>query len=153
MGSNQLHTNITNMLYTHTIGRIGKDCQVITGNDNNSFIAMDIAVDDYAKGKNVTTWLRVCSSKENHIRLSEYLTKGRMVLVEGTLYATIWEDRNGRSHVQLAMNADSIAFVNAGKKSEKDDNKTKAAKGARATRNKPEPPKDAPKDKAEDMPF
>ena len=101
---------------------------------------MDIAVDDYAKGKNVTTWLRVRSSKENHIRLCEYLTKGRLVLVEGTLSATIWEDRNGRSHVQLAMNADSIAFVNAGKKSEKDDNKTKAAKGARATRNKPEPP-------------
>ena len=114
---------------------------------------MDIAVDDYAKGKNVTTWLRVRSSKENHIRLCEYLTKGRMVLVEGTLSATIWEDRNGRSHVQLAMNADSIAFVNAGKKSEKDDNKTKEAKGARATRNKPEPPKDAPKNKAEDMPF
>ena len=149
MESHQLHTNSTNMLYTHTIGRIGKDCQVITGN-NNSFIAMDIAVDDYAKGKNVTTWLRVRSSKENHIRLSEYLTKGRMVLVEGTLYATIWEDRNGRSHVQLAMNADSIAFVNASRKSEKDDNMTKAAK---ATKNKPEPPKDAPKDKAEDMPF
>ena len=111
---------------------------------------MDIAVDDYAKGKNVTTWLRVRSSKENHIRLCEYLTKGRMVLVEGTLSTTIWEDRNGRSHVQLAMNADSIAFVNAGRKSEKDDNMTKAAK---ATKNKPEPPKDAPKDKAEDMPF
>ena len=64
MRSNQLHTNIKDMLYTHTIGRIGKDCQVITGNNNNSFIAMDIAVDDYAKGKNVTTWLRVRSSKE-----------------------------------------------------------------------------------------
>lgn len=152
MRSNQLHTNIKDMLYTHTIGRIGKDCQVITGN-NNSFIAMDIAVDDYAKGKNVTTWLRVRSSKENHIRLSEYLTKGRMVLVEGTLSATIWEDHEGGSHVQLAMNADSIAFVNAGRKSEKEDNKTKAAKGAKATKNKPEPPKDAPKDKAEDMPF
>ena len=129
------------MLYTHTIGRIGKDCQVITGNNNNSFIAMDIAVDDYAKGKNVTTWLRVRSSKENHIRLSEYLTKGRMVLVEGTLSASIWEDHEGGSHVQLA------------RKSEKEDNKTKAAKGAKAKNNKPEPPKDAPKDKAEDMPF
>ena len=33
------------MLYTHTIGRIGKDCQVITGT-HGTFMAVDIAVDD-----------------------------------------------------------------------------------------------------------
>ena len=73
------------MIYTHTIGRIGaKDCRVITGT-HGTFMAVDIAVDDYSKGKQITTWVRVKSSKENHIRLAEYLTKGRMVLVEGTL--------------------------------------------------------------------
>ena len=29
------------MIYTHTIGRIGKDCQVISG-AHGSFMAMDI---------------------------------------------------------------------------------------------------------------
>ena len=42
------------MIYTHTIGRIGKDCQVITGT-HGTFMAVDIAVDDYAKGQNITT--------------------------------------------------------------------------------------------------
>ena len=37
------------MLYVHTIGRIGKDCQVITGT-HGSFIAFDMAVDDYSHG-------------------------------------------------------------------------------------------------------
>ena len=65
------------MIYTHTIGRIGaKDCRVITGT-HGTFMAVDIAVDDYSKGKQITTWVRVKSSKENHIRLAEYLTKGR----------------------------------------------------------------------------
>ena len=68
------------MLYIHTIGRIGKDCQVIEGT-HGSFIAFDMAVDDFSHGNAVTTWVRVRSNKENHIRLSEYLTKGRMVLV------------------------------------------------------------------------
>ena len=64
------------MIYTHTIGRIGaKDCRVITGT-HGTFMAVDIAVDDYSKGKQITTWVRVKSSKENHIRLAEYLTKG-----------------------------------------------------------------------------
>ena len=50
------------MLYTHTIGRIGKDCQVITGT-HGTFMAVDIAVDDYSKGQNITTWVRVRSSR------------------------------------------------------------------------------------------
>ena len=91
------------MIYTHTIGRIGaKDCRVITGT-HGTFMAVDIAVDDYSKGKQITTWVRVKSSKENHIRLAEYLTKGRMVLVEGTLTSSIWTDRNGENHIQHSL--------------------------------------------------
>ena len=81
------------MLYVHTIGRIGKDCQVITG-AHGSFIAFDIAVDDYSHGNSITTWVRVRSKKENHIRLSEYLTKGRLLLIEGTLSASLWKDKD-----------------------------------------------------------
>ena len=81
------------MLYVHTIGRIGKDCQVITGT-HGSFIAFDMAVDDYSHGNSVTTWVRVRSKKENHIRLSEYLTKGRLLLIEGTLSASQWKDKD-----------------------------------------------------------
>ena len=45
------------MIYTHTIGRIGKDCKTITG-AHGTFIAVDMAVDDYSKGQNITTWVR-----------------------------------------------------------------------------------------------
>ena len=64
------------MIYTHTIGRIGKDCQVITGT-HGTFMAVDIAVDDYSKGQNITTWVRVRSSRENHIRLAEIPHQGQ----------------------------------------------------------------------------
>ena len=156
------------MIYTHTIGRIGaKDCRVITGT-HGTFMAVDIAVDDYSKGKQITTWVRVKSSKENHIRLAEYLTKGRMVLVEGTLTSSIWTDRNGENHIQHSIIADSIAFVNAGKKDATDTPATKARKAAKAEGEAPvppalslihisdprdRPPADAPQDKSEDLPF
>ena len=90
------------MLYVHTIGRIGKDCQVITGT-HGSFIAFDMAVDDYSHGNSVTTWIRVRSKKENHIRLSEYLTKGRLLLIEGTLSASLWKDKDENSQIQLSI--------------------------------------------------
>lgn len=141
------------MIYTHTIGRIGaKDCRVITGT-HGTFMAVDIAVDDYSKGQQITTWVRVKSSKENHIRLAEYLTKGRMVLVEGTLTSSIWTDRNGENHIQHSIIADSIAFVNAGKKDATDTPATKARKAAKAEGEAPVPPADAPQDKSEDLPF
>ncbi len=141
------------MIYTHTIGRIGKDCQVITGT-HGTFIAVDIAVDDYSKGQNITTWVRVRSSRENHVRLAEYLTKGRLILVEGTISTSLWKDRQGESHTQISINADSIAFVNAGKKEEQTANPKQAAKkGAKTKGNTPTPPKDAPEAKEDDMPF
>lgn len=140
------------MIYIHTIGRIGKDSRVITGT-HGTFMAADIAVDDYNKGKNITTWVRVKSSKENHIRLAEYLTKGRMVLVEGTLTSSIWTDRNGESHIQHSIIADSLAFVNVGKKEATDSTSAQVRKAVNAEGNTHEPPADAPQEKSEDLPF
>ena len=131
------------MIYTHTIGRIGKDCKTITGS-HGTFIAVDMAVDDYSKGQNITTWVRVRSSRENHVRLAEYLTKGRLILVEGTI---------STSHTQISINADSIAFVNAGKKDEQDTDPKKAAKKGAKAKNTPQPPQDAPEPDEKDLPF
>lgn len=107
-------------------------------------MAVDIAVDDYSKGQNITTWVRVRSSRDNHIRLAEYLTKGRLILVEGTISTSQWKDRQGESHTQISINADSIAFVNAGKKDEHNADPKKAAKKGAKVKKNPQPPKDAP---------
>ena len=140
-------------------------------------MAVDIAVDDYSEGQNITTWVMVRSSRENHVHLAEYLTMGRLILVEGTISTSQWTDRQGESHVQISINADSIAFVNgrsseshpslledgrvvtdegianAGKKEEQHANPKKAAKKGAKAKNTPTPPADAPEAKAEDLPF
>lgn len=132
------------MMYIHTIGRIGKDAQVIEGK-NGKFLSMDIAVDDFNKGENITTWVRIRSSKNNHIKLAKYLTKGRIILVEGTLaQPQIWIDKNNVQRVQLSITADSVQFVNTGKKR---DGETVKAESM------PEQTSPAPADKEDDLPF
>ena len=132
------------MIYIHTIGRIGKDAQVIEGK-NGKFLSMDIAVDDFNKGENITTWVRIRSSKNNHIKLAKYLTKGRIILVEGTLaQPQIWIDKNNVQRVQLSITADSVQFVNTGKKR---DGETVKAESM------PEQTSPAPADKEDDLPF
>lgn len=137
------------MLHVHTIGRIGKDCQIISG-AHGSFMAMNIAVDDYSKGQNITTWVKVRSSKDNHIRLSEYLTKGRLVLVEGTLSSSLWEDKNGNSQIQLSITAESIAFINTGKR---DGSTGSTGNEEVMADNVPTPPDDFTQEDKEDLPF
>ena len=132
------------MMYIHTIGRIGKDAQVIEGK-NGKFLSMDIAVDDFNKGENITTWVRIRSSKNNHVKLAKYLTKGRIILVEGTLaQPQIWIDKNNVQRVQLSITADSVQFVNTGKKRDGETVKSESM---------PEQTSPAPADKEDDLPF
>ena len=137
------------MLHVHTIGRIGKDCQVISG-VHGSFMAMDIAVDDYSRGQNTTTWIRVRSNKDNHIHLSEYLTKGRLILVDGPAASSLWKDKNGESQIQLSITAESIAFINTGKREGAAAGADNDVNGADSA---PVPPADFPQDEKEDLPF
>lgn len=113
-------------------------------------MAMNMAVDDYSKGQNVTTWVKVRSSKENHIRLAEYLTKGRLVLVEGTLSSSLWTDKNGESQIQLSITAENITFINTGKK---DSSAGSPDNMAATTDSTPVPPADMPQDDKDDLPF
>ena len=132
------------MMYIHTIGRIGKDAQVIEGK-NGKFLSLDIAVDDFNKGENITTWVRIRSSKNNHVKLAKYLTKGRIILVEGTLaQPQIWIDKNNVQRVQLSITADSVQFVNTGKKRDGETIKAESM---------PEQTFPAPADKEDDLPF
>lgn len=92
------------MIYTHFIGRVGKDAKIINGK-NGDFLSMDVAVSDYFKGQETTTWIRVRSNR--HANLQKWLTKGKMLLVEGVLaQPAIWVDKEGESHVQLSVSAD-----------------------------------------------
>lgn len=116
------------------------------------FIAVNIAVDDYAKGENITTWVRVTSSKENHLRLAQYLTKGRMILVEGTLSSSIWTDKDGESHVQLSIAADSIDFVIFGKQNAFESMDKKASKAVKSKKHSAAPAI-AKNDEKEKLPF
>lgn len=140
------------MLHVHTIGRIGKDCQVING-AHGSFIAFDIAVDDYSHGNNITTWVRVRSKKENHIRLSEYLTKGRLLLIEGTLSASLWKDKEENYQIQLSITADTLQFINTGKRENATSEVANLTDAADVADDAPTPPNDMPQADKEDLPF
>lgn len=141
------------MIYTHFIGRIGQDAKTIIGTRGN-FISIDLAVENYAKGEHITTWIRVRSNKTNHIALAQYLTKGRLILVEGSLNEpAIWTDKNNAGHVQLSVTADSINFVNTAKRRNESEGQAELAETTTTNSSAEEMPFGAPADTKEDLPF
>ena len=130
------------MIHTHVIGRVGKDAEVKNGKKGD-FMSMDIAVDNFVKGEQTTTWVRVRSNRANHINLAQYLKKGKLLLVEGVLSEPeIWEDKQHVQHVQLSIVADSITFISTGKKKEEVKSEDTST-----------PPTDAPAPYDEELPF
>lgn len=144
------------MIYTHFVGRIGKDAQVVTGT-HGSFLSFDIAVDNFEKGQKVTTWIRVRSNNAAHINLSQWLTKGKMLIVEGTLNSpTIWTDKNGKKNVQLSIKADNMNFITIGKKNEDNSQPEQQEQVTAVTPTEQslnEDPLGGPTDTSDDLPF
>lgn len=142
---------------SHFIGRIGKDGAKVIEGKNGKFLSMDVATDYYSRGENRTLWIRVRSNIEKHINLAQYLTKGKMITVEGQqLEPSCWIGKDGEAHAQIVIVANFIDFVKIGGKKKEDagtDQQTAAVQQpvtVDAAQNEPFP---APEDKTDDLPF
>ena len=78
------------MIYSNFTGRVAKKAKVIDG-VNGQFLSMDLAVNDYSKGEEVTQWVRVQSSDHAHLKLAEFFTKGRILTIQGISKIDQWE--------------------------------------------------------------
>ena len=59
------------MIYSNFTGRVAKKAKLIDG-VNGQFLSMDMAVNDYSKGEEVTQWVRVQSSDPAHLKLQSF---------------------------------------------------------------------------------
>ena len=128
------------MIYSNFTGRVAKKAKLIDG-VNGQFLSMDMAVNDYSKGEEVTQWVRVQSSDPAHLKLAEFFTKGRILTIQGISKIDQWEGKDGTPH--------AIDFLNIGKKQDG----TNAAANAATDSNVPDAPTDTPKEKKDDLPF
>ena len=127
------------MIYSNFTGRVAKDVKIVDG-VNGQFLSMDLAVNDFSKGEEVTQWVRVQTSAPAHIKLVQYFTKGKILTIHGNIKIDHWEGKDGTPRAQLRVHAKNIDFLNIGKKPVTDNNV-------------PDAPTDTPKEKKDDLPF
>jgi single-strand DNA-binding protein len=81
-----------------------------------------------------TTWFRVAVFGKQAESCNQYLAKGRLVLVEGTVDASAWTDRSGECRASLELRAFRVQFL--------------GGRGERA-----ESPDEVPPEDEEEIPF
>ena len=101
------------------IGRLGKDPEVKEVKGGERMATLNIATTEHYRDgderKEVTDWHRVVCFRQTAEFSGKYLSKGRLVYVEGKLKTRQW-DENGRAHYITEVRASKIVPLDSTRK-------------------------------------
>lgn len=106
------------------IGRLGQDPEVKEVKGGDKMASLNLATTEYYRDgderKEVTDWHRVVCFRQTAEFAGKYLTKGRLVYVEGKLKTRQWEE-NGRTHYITEVRASQIMPLDSLKSNDQGD--------------------------------
>jgi single-strand DNA-binding protein len=98
------------------IGHLGQDPELKYTANNVPTCNLSVATNETWKDKNGqkqerVEWHRVVVWKEQAEHCAKYLTKGRMVYVEGRIQTRKWQDKTGQDRYTTEIVADKVTFL------------------------------------------
>ena len=98
------------------LGRLGRDPEVRYAQSGTTVATLNMATDerrpDGSGGwKNETEWHRVVLFGKQADLAKQYLTKGREVLIEGSLRTRQWQDKEGQKRWTTEVVCQNMRFV------------------------------------------
>ena len=108
------------------MGSIGKDIELRHTQSGISVCTFDVAVErDFknADGSKETDWLTCVAWRNTAEFISKFFSKGRRIVVEGSLQNRKWQDKNGQNRVSAEIQVTNAYFADS-VKSHGNDNST-----------------------------
>ncbi len=98
------------------IGRLGKNPEIRYSSDGKGVANFSIATDETYKDKNnnlqtITEWVKIVAFGKLAEICGEYLTKGKLVYVEGKLRTRSWTDQNGEKKYTTEVLANNMIML------------------------------------------
>lgn len=115
------------MSYSRTtlLGRLGKDPETRKTQTGDVVVSLSVATNERRKvdgaWTDVTSWHRVTVFGRQAEACAKHLSKGRSVLVDGTLRYDAYTDKNGVRRTATTIVAHSVVFVDGGGRGEAPD--------------------------------
>ncbi len=101
------------------IGRLGQDPKLSYTQGGQAVCNFTMATDEGYKDRNSgqrverTEWHRIVCWRQTAEFVGNYLTKGRLVLVEGKLQTRKWQDQNGQDRYTTEIVANNVSFLDS----------------------------------------
>jgi single-strand DNA-binding protein len=99
------------------VGRLGRDPEMKYSASGMALATISVATTSRIKDEDVTTWWRVTCFGKTAENVTEYLSKGAMVLVEGRLNPDpetgsprMWE-KDGKTYTSYEVSASDVRFL------------------------------------------
>ena len=95
------------------MGRLTRDPELRRTQIGTAVCSFSVAVDRDFKsqsGEKETDFIDVVAWRQTGEFVSKYFTKGRMIVVSGSLQSRKWQDRNGQNRISWEVIADNVYF-------------------------------------------
>ena len=101
------------------IGNLGRDAEVRHTSNGTAVSTLNLATTERWKDKDgekqeKTEWHRIIVWGKTAESLSQYLTKGKQIYVEGKLQTRQWDDKEGVTRYTTEIKADRITLLGSG---------------------------------------
>jgi single-strand DNA-binding protein len=101
---------------TVVVGHLGRDPEMRYTQDGTPVTSFSVATtrrwtDRDGGPREETTWFRVSAWGRQAETCNQYLSKGRLVLVEGLVTASAWKGRDGEPRATLELRASRVVFL------------------------------------------
>jgi single-strand DNA-binding protein len=97
------------------VGRLGQDPEVRFTDGGKAVCNLSVATDRLTKGEKVTDWHRVTVWDKQAEACGQYLAKGRMVAIVGTMQYRKYADKSGVERTSAEILASNVQFLPDGK--------------------------------------
>lgn len=106
------------------LGHLGRDPEIIYTPGGSLVATFSIATDESFKGRNGeqqqhTEWHRIVAFGKLGETCGEYLTKGKLVYIEGSIRSRQWEDQSGNKHTSYEIIARNMQMFGSRPKVER----------------------------------
>ncbi len=105
-------------MYSKTVivGHLGRDPEMRFTSGGQSVTSFSVATnrrwtDQSGQTQEKVTWFRVTAWGKLGELCNQYLSKGRIVLVEGDVEASAWKSQEGEARATLELTARNVRFI------------------------------------------
>ncbi len=92
------------------VGRITHDPELKATTSGTEIVNFQLAVNRYGKDNKADFFRIVCFGKTAEF-VSTYVTKGRLLLVEGSLRNNVWQDNTGQKRSSVEITANRVELM------------------------------------------